>query len=111
MSRVFDVLTAAVCEKNDLAKRELRGAVTEDALIAGFHPVLRSQSASTAGALPLDRLSTKETHDQQFPTAKKLLRTRINGKPPRFAPLQGSAGGGAACRRLLHHGLYGNAHR
>jgi cell division septation protein DedD len=72
MSRVFDVLTAAVCEKNDLAKRELRGSATEDDLIAGFHPVLRSQSASTAGALPLGRLSTKETHEPTISDCQEI---------------------------------------
>jgi hypothetical protein len=54
MSRVFEALTAAVCEKNDPGKRELRGAATEDDLIARFHSVLRNKRASTEGASPLD---------------------------------------------------------
>lgn len=61
MSRVFEALTAAVCEKNDPGKRELRGAATEDDLIARFHSVLRNKRASTEGASPLDSPIIKET--------------------------------------------------
>ena len=60
MSRVFEALTAAVCEKNDPGKRELRGAAAEDDLIARIHPALRNKRASTEGASPLDIM--KETH-------------------------------------------------
>src|SRR6185437_981177 len=61
MSRVFEALTAAVCEKNDPEKRELRGAAVEDDLIARLHSALRNERASTEGASPLDSPIIKET--------------------------------------------------
>jgi cell division septation protein DedD len=62
MSRVFEALTAAVCEKNDPGRRELPGYAAEGDLIGRFHPALRNERASTEGASPLDSLMTKETH-------------------------------------------------
>src|ERR1044071_4311921 len=62
MSRVFEVLTAAVCEKNDPEKRKLRGSAAEDDLIVKFHPALRNERASTEGASPLDSPTIKKTH-------------------------------------------------
>ena len=36
MSRVFEALTAAVCEKNDPGKRKLRGSAAEDDRLQEF---------------------------------------------------------------------------
>ena len=60
MSRVFEALTAAVCEKNDPGKRKLRGSAAEDDLIARIHCALRNKRLSMESASSLDIM--KETH-------------------------------------------------
>jgi len=60
MSRVFEALTAAVCEKNDPGKRKLRGSAAEDDLIARIHRALRNKRLSMESASSLDIM--KETH-------------------------------------------------
>src|SRR5690242_20070212 len=73
MSRLFEALTEAVCEKNDPEKRELRGAAAEDDLIARLHSALRNERASTEGASPLDSPIIKETRQAKTADCHEIV--------------------------------------
>jgi len=64
MSRVFEALTTAVCEKQISAKPEVSGTASEDDLIARFPPALRTEPAFTGVPLPLDSPTTNEETPQ-----------------------------------------------
>ena len=93
MSRVFETLTAAVYEKKNPAKRELRHSAAEDDLIARFRLTLRNERVSTEAVSLLGYRITQETEEAKISDCHEIAVHEDecdSGSRPYFHYIQGA---------------------